>query len=366
MKIASLDELKNYIECWWNNFSDQKSYEQSSERGPNVANWLLQKYRHRDLSMQNLTNLDFRGANLSYVNLSQSIFVDVDFDGAEIFHCDLSNAQLKSAKNLNKAFFSETILCQVALNNLDLSGVEFKSTIITQADFTGTNFTKATFMDIDFSQASIKGAIFDQAKFDLKSFNSIFPAYQRGEIELKGIDIRHSLNLLKPEDKRNFIQTILPITKKCAISWRNLDLSGADLSNLDLSNLSLNNTNCSKANFNHSNLVNVDFSHANLTEATLCYTKLNKCKWDNCEVTNTDFSKSDGITGKQFNTAKNKNKCNGLSAATIHYFEKEEKIIKHLPKINQFFQPVNKRKFTGDDEYEKKCSRQKLPSPTHL
>jgi len=69
MPKPNIEEIKEFTAKWWDRFSDQEAFDNRQERGPNLVDMLTENYGTTDLSGLDLSELDFRCANLAGVNL---------------------------------------------------------------------------------------------------------------------------------------------------------------------------------------------------------------------------------------------------------------------------------------------------------
>ena len=137
--------------------------------------------------------------------------------------------------------FSNVNLHGNSLQDSNLVGCDFSSTILTSVNLGGTDCTKSTFF-----RAILVGTGFENAKLSQCSF------------------------------------------EKATI--HNSDFTGADLSEANLSNLDLTAMEFSEVDFSKANLVSADFSNSNLTDCCFIGANLNGARFDGADLTNSDFS----------------------------------------------------------------------------
>ena len=99
----------------------------------------------------------FIGADLSNCDFEDSLLVEANFGGANLYGIDATNADCTGA-NFAKADLAESSICGANFTGVDLS---CKSDL-TNADFNGANLSKANLkeanvLDTDFSGANLRG-----------------------------------------------------------------------------------------------------------------------------------------------------------------------------------------------------------------
>ena len=202
-----------------------------------------------NLQKTHLLNIDFLGANFSYVNLSGAIFsqkshaspadlTGVNFLKAKLSHANLSKANLSGA-NLTGAILpyanlTKANLSGANLTKANLSGAKLVNTTIWGAVFSGANFSGANILNVNLSDTNL-------VKVDLS-----------GAI-LSGVD---------------FVGKNLSGAILSGANLSNKNLSNAILSGVDLSNAILSGANLSGANLAGANLASVDFQKTRFNENT--------------------------------------------------------------------------------------------------
>jgi len=247
---------------------------------------LVKRYTEGD---RDFTGINLNEANLSRINLSQSIL-----KGASLFVTNISGANLSEANlseaNLNVARLSSTNLSRAILNgatlnvaNLvraDLSAAQLigasliRSELVrcelSKANFSGANLTEADLREVKLTQANLCGANLSGA--NLRGASASSANFQ--EANLHGADLTKAeligVNLSNADMRQASLQQV----NLCGadLSGANLkwaDLSGANLNGADLSDSKLSGANLNGADLRNTNLANANLVHADLTETNL-------------------------------------------------------------------------------------------------
>ena len=252
---------------------------------------LVKRYTEGD---RDFTGINLNEANLSRINLSQSIL-----RGASLFVTNISGANLSEANlseaNLNVARLSSTNLSRAILNgatlnvaNLvraDLSAAQLigasliRSELVrcelSKANFSGANLTEADLREVKLTQANLCGANLSGA--NLRGASAASANFQGANL--------HGADLTKAElsgvnfSKADLRQACLQQVDLCGadLSGANLkwaDLTGANLNGADLRNTNLANASLVHADLTETNLINADWVGADLRGATLTGAKV--------------------------------------------------------------------------------------------
>ncbi|WP_315791576.1 pentapeptide repeat-containing protein [Fischerella sp. JS2] len=157
----------------------------------------------------------------------------------------------------------------------DLSGAQFK-----QADLRDTNLSRVLMVRTDFSRANLKGSNLTNARLVNANLSSaqLMGADVRGAVlenaSLTGADLSEAIfndaDLYAARLGRVIaIGTQLPFANLSKTDWQAADLSGANLQRADLSNANLSATSLTNANLRSANLTGVNFRNADLSLADL-------------------------------------------------------------------------------------------------
>ena len=252
---------------------------------------LVKRYTEGD---RDFTGINLNEANLSRINLSQSIL-----RGASLFVTNISGANLSevnlSEANLNVARLSSTNLSRAILNgatlnvaNLvraDLSAAQLigasliRSELVrcelSKANFSGANLTEADLREVKLTQANLCGA--NLSGSNLRGASAASANFQAANL--------HGADLTKAElsgvnfSKADLRQACLQQVDLCGadLSGANLkwaDLTGANLNGADLRNTNLANASLVHADLTETNLINADWVGADLRGATLTGAKV--------------------------------------------------------------------------------------------
>lgn len=110
-----------------------------------------------NMSNLNLIGVDFKSANLSYSDLSHSLFVNADFSSASMQEVDLSNA------NFSTANFSNTWLFASNLENAIIRHATLNGANLEDANLRNTNFTSSSLINVNLTGANLTGTSFTLA-----------------------------------------------------------------------------------------------------------------------------------------------------------------------------------------------------------
>lgn len=180
---------------------------------------------------KDLTNVDFKRANLAGADLSSS-----DLNGANLEGTNLEGANLLYVNLLNT-----TIDAKTKLDDKWLLVWKIVNGLVEKKKLTGADFTFTYLVNADFSGAIVCNANFENANLEGINFSGA---------NLRGV---------------NFSDTNL----------EGADFSGANLSNANLTNADLSYANLTEADLRCANLINSDLSNANVSNANLCDAILN-------------------------------------------------------------------------------------------
>ncbi|NQE35353.1 pentapeptide repeat-containing protein [Microcoleus asticus] len=247
---------------------------------------IVKRYKEGD---RDFTGINLNEANLSRINLSQSILTRASLFVTNISGANLSEANLSEA-NLNVARLSSTNLSRAILNgaslnvaNLvraDLSAAQLigasliRSELVrcelSQTNFTGANLTEADLREVKLTQANLCGANLSGA--NLRGASASSANFQGAN--LHGADLTKAelsgVNLSNADMRQASLQQV----NLCGadLSGANLkwaDLSGANLNGADLSDSKFSGANLNGADLRNTNLANASLVHADLTEINL-------------------------------------------------------------------------------------------------
>jgi hypothetical protein len=111
-----------------------------------------------NLSDQWLTDVDLKGANLHYANLSRAKLLFANLSGAKLSSANLSGA------NLWLANLSGADLLLADLSGADLSGANLGSASLDNANLSGADLSGANLSGADLDSANLRGADLGSAK----------------------------------------------------------------------------------------------------------------------------------------------------------------------------------------------------------
>ncbi|MEG4282124.1 pentapeptide repeat-containing protein [Microcoleus sp. A006_D1] len=250
---------------------------------------LVKRYTEGD---RDFTGINLNEANLSRINLSQSIlrraslFV-TNISGANLSETDLSEANLNVARlssvNLSRAILNGASLNVANLVKADLSGAqligaslirgELVRCELSKTNFSGANLTEADLREVKLTQANLCGANLSGA--NLRGASASSANFQQAN--LHGADLTkaelNGVNLSNADMRQASLQQVN--LSGASLSGANLkwaDLSGANLNGADLSDAKFSGANLNGADLRNTNLANASLVHADLTEANLINT----------------------------------------------------------------------------------------------
>lgn len=209
----------------------------------------------------NLQGVDLRGLRFVKTDLTEFDLARVDLGGARLIKTILSRANLNSA-NLSDVQAEEIVLVRTNLADADLS----------RARLEGANASKVNLMRANLTEVRLAGA--DLANAELNEAVLI-------EADLMGANLADA-------------------------ELNEANLAGADLMEADLRNAELNEANFSNAlllgaNLNNAHLESVDFSDATLGSAILDGANIKDAVLKNTDVSFASFDGIEGLTQEQIN-----------------------------------------------------------------
>ncbi|WP_413167309.1 pentapeptide repeat-containing protein [Capilliphycus salinus ALCB114379] len=220
--------------------------------------------------------------DLSRVNLGQSttpptqftlILDQIDLSGFNFRSSILNNASFK-----NTSFYGpgedgryETFDDWVSdLSGADLTEANFTGAFLSNIDMKRANLLRATLNKADLSEADLTGTNFSSAKLiganleQTKLNNAKFTGADLANADLSEANIKNArMNEMNAQGAL-FIDANLENSQ-----FQNADLSGADLKGANLRNADLSSTLLTGANFRNANLINANLQNADLTLVSL-------------------------------------------------------------------------------------------------
>lgn len=159
------------------------------------------------------------------------------------------------------------------MSNLDLRGVDFGQTSLSDINFSGADlrgaiFTDSVIADVNFSGAQLEGAVFTRSQM----VNVI-----ADEVDLKNVNLEHASLSFDSDVKKPIIRNLeMCEMTRTFLSW--VDLSGQDLRNLNVGlggakfhDVNFSECNMEGANLSHAAFKNCDLSRCNLQDAHVEY-----------------------------------------------------------------------------------------------
>ena len=258
-------------------------------------------FRHVDLTGQDFTAADMRGATFACVLDERTVFDGTDLSGASFAGSDLSRANLSVAVLSETTSFVGATLSDGASRGVNLAGHHFPQTTqfkgvdlsyanltnatLNEADLSGTLLNGADLFGANLNFANLHGAKLRGARLGVAPGSGFATAKLRGafmtDVDLTDADLR-SADLT---DAHLYGDTT--VTQLVRVRLDSASLVGAVLSGAILSG-SLTN-----AVFNDAQLVNAIFNGADLTNA----------KFDNAYLEGADFSNALSVGGVTLSNA---------------------------------------------------------------
>jgi uncharacterized protein YjbI with pentapeptide repeats len=247
---------------------------------------LVKRYAEGD---RDFTGINLNEANLSRINLSQSIlrraslFI-TNISGANLSESDLSFANLNVARlsstNLSRAILNGASLNVANLVRADLSEAqligasmirgELVRCELSKTNFSGANLTEADLREVKLTEANLCGA--NLAGANLRGASAKSANFTKAN--LHGADLTkaelNGVNLSNADLRQASLQQVN--LSGADLSGANLkwaDLSGANLNGADLSDAQFSGANLNEADLRNTNLANASLIHADLTETNL-------------------------------------------------------------------------------------------------
>jgi uncharacterized protein YjbI with pentapeptide repeats len=148
--------------------------ENADLRGANLENAKLEnadlrsaklenaKLENADLRGADLENIDLREANLKGTNLVSTKLMNGNLKGANLENANLKNARLENANmrnvKLENANLKNARLENANLSNADMKGVNLEKTNLLNADLANANLLNANLLDANLAGADLRGA----------------------------------------------------------------------------------------------------------------------------------------------------------------------------------------------------------------
>ncbi len=129
---------------------------------PSEAEGLFNDPLHANLCNANLTNAEFRNANLTYADLTNANLTNADFRKANLTNAEFRNANLTNANfavaKLTGAFLGKADLTNAYLYNANLTGADLSEANLTDAILNYANLTNANLTNANLTNANLNYA----------------------------------------------------------------------------------------------------------------------------------------------------------------------------------------------------------------
>lgn len=222
---------------------------------------------------------DFRNTilgqvNLNGIDLSGSRFTTADLQGTTFENAILAGVDFDSA-NLASANFVEAEISSASFRSANLRNANFADARIQKSDFSGANFSQTTLSYVQFQASTLNKANFAGATLDSAGFVSCSLEDARfSSALLQGADFAgSSLN------RANFSGANLTGAKLENLPGEKVNFERAILSQASLRGSSFNGANCSNARLVDVNLERVKLQMANLKGADLSRTMVERAEF---------------------------------------------------------------------------------------
>lgn len=267
--------------------------------------------KRADLREAELNEADLSGSDLSFTKINKA-----NLEKARLCWADLSSAELK-----------ETVLIEADLSWADLFNANMIGANLYKANLLGTNLVNGKLSKVDLREADLFGADLSKAnlsqanlrKADLRSAELSETNLNRADLseaDLRGADLRNA-DLEKAILKRALIDANTKINKKWKTVWSILNESNEirKIKKISLNNQDLAGADLSTSNLTDVNLGNTNLSNVNLSKGTLVNTSLDRAKFTNINLLETQYEP---------NSTPDKTALGGIQNLETVWFEKEQ------------------------------------------
>jgi len=207
------------------------------------------------LGMTDFTGLDFGRDAAAEFELEKIEFVRAEYNNTKFNSANLEGVQFKFC-NLNRVLFTEA----------EASGIQFLN----------NKLTRCTFFHANLKSAVVTACEITGCRFDYADMTGAIMANNTQSITEK-------LNTVNQDNSHALETTLSELQPGDRVSFKQTNLSNADISGLclfgaDLRGANLTGTNLINTDLRYSNLVNVTGAESNLTfcEASLSHAKINR------------------------------------------------------------------------------------------
>lgn len=229
---------------------------------------LLEQYA---ADLRDFSGLNLSDVNLPGVNLSRSIFVKANFNGAKLTSSDFSDSVCEQAK-FHRAKLSLAAFSHANLQQADLSYAELTCTDFSAGDLRSANLSYADLRDAKLRCSNLNGANLSRA--DLRHAKLISATLQNANLtnsDLSSTDLSGA-NLQQAELRQALLNRAnLQGANLRGANLRWADLSGADLRWADLTDAKLSGATLTGADLSHAILLNTTLVHADLSRSNLAF-----------------------------------------------------------------------------------------------
>lgn len=217
----------------------------------------------------NLREIDFKLADLSEINLKNSVFKRFKLSEANLSGSNLSGANFMQSDlteaNLSKAVLREANLWMANLSGANLSG----------ADLSGADLSECLLAGTCFKNANLSKANLCESDFYFGRNNEGEPCYESSEYyyadlrdtDLRGANLEEAKLINAKLNRSNLDGANLVKINLCGANLSGASLINADLRDADLSGVNLKEANLSRADLSKADLTNTDLSSVNVSEA---------------------------------------------------------------------------------------------------
>lgn len=261
-----------------------------------------------DFSHKDIRKAEFKSCVLDYCNfynanlgnaatfwtcsVKKSLFVNAQLENTQFVSCEISDCSFRNAR-FTRAYITGNYSHNLSseLSNNDLSGCQFKDSVITNFNLFGSTIDNAKIENTQFNMCDMSFL-----NFKLANLISSISMYK-----CKSIYINLSGKLIEGS---SLVECDLTNSEFESTLAKRSDFSKSDLTRSNFRSADL-----SKSRLNMTVGENMNFNGADLHDSEMRLSSFRKANFYNCKLYNSDLSGSD-LLGAQINDTTNKNLTN--------------------------------------------------------
>ena len=249
------------------------------------VNTILDDSKCKDLSGKDLSGCDFSGKDLSgkdlrFVDFSNSLFYDVNFQNSDIVSADFSNSKFFdvnfSNTNLDSAIFRDVEIENTNFKESSLVATKFFNSKLRNNDFKNSNLERTLFSNLELYRVNFENVRFYDSDFE--NLTSKFVNFENTDMTFA--EIKNSRLEDSKFDNSRLWKTYFIDSNLQNSSFVNSDNYSSVFKNTDLKN----------TDFQFSRFSNVDFSNTNFENASLLDIYPIDSAFNNVEFNNTEIN----------------------------------------------------------------------------